>query len=84
MTQASLSNGRTFRFPRLAILTMVLGYAGTVLASEVGRVSSAGDSPDTTPIYRVFGALLAVFAVPCIAAVIGSLISLAQQRKPRL
>jgi hypothetical protein len=84
MTQASLGNRRTFRFPRLAILTMVLGYASTVLAIEVGRVISAGGFSDTTPVYRVVGALLAILAVPCIAAAVGSFISLVQQRKRRL
>jgi hypothetical protein len=81
MTQASLSNRRTFRFPRLAIFTMIVGYAGTVLAIEVGRTISAGGFSDTTPVYRVFGALAAIVAVPCIAAAVGSFISLLQQRR---
>jgi hypothetical protein len=83
MPQASLSDRRSFRFPRFAILTMVLGYASTVLAIEMGRVISTGDSPENTPIYRVFGALLAVLAVPCIAAAVGSFISFALKRKPK-
>ena len=83
MAEASLSNRRTFRFPRFAILTMVLGYVGTVLAIEMGRAVSAGDSPHTAPIYRVAGALLAILAVPCIAAAVGFLISFAQQRKAK-
>ena len=83
MAEAPLSNRRTFRFPRFAILTMVLGYVSTVLAIEMGRAVSAGNSPYTAPVYLVVGALLAILAVPCIAVAVGSLISFAQQRKAK-
>ena len=84
MAQVSLNNRRTFRFPRPAIVLMLLGFAGTVLAIETGRRISMGDSADATPIYPVLLApLLAVVAVPCVAAAVGYLISFVQQRKPR-
>jgi hypothetical protein len=83
MAQVSFNNRRTFRFPRPAMFLMLLGFAGTVLAIEMGRTISMGGSADTTSIYPVLRALLAVLAVPCVAVAIGYVISFVQQRKPR-
>ena len=56
MAQVSLNNRSVFRFPRPAIFLMLLGFAGTVLAIEMGRTISMGNSADTTPIYPVLRA----------------------------
>ena len=81
MAQVSLNNRTVFRFPRPAIVLMLMGFAGTVFAIERGRAISAGDAAATTPIYSVLRALLAVVAVPCVAATVGYVISFVQQRK---
>src|SRR5687768_16898331 len=82
MAQVSLNNRRAFRFPRPAIFLMLSGFAGSVFAIEMGRRISMGDSADSTPIYPVLRALLAVLAVPCVAVAVGHVISFVQQRKP--
>jgi hypothetical protein len=66
---------RSFRFPRVTIIVMILGYLATVLAIEIGKTVASGKPADATSLYSMFRPLLSLVAVPFVVVGVGYLIS---------
>ena len=76
MTQVQPGNRRVFRFPRFAIVFMLMGFVTTVFAIEMGRNISTGIPADVTTLWSVLPPLVMMGAVPLIAAAVAYAIAL--------
>ena len=70
---------RGFRFPRIAMAFMLLGFAGVVIAIEMGRAIAMGGRAYDFSAAAVLRPLFMIFAVPFVAAAVAYAIRFIQQ-----